>query len=189
MNSSNLESALYDETTDTASDEAKPVAMPYLGESLPVGLVGAATVAAFVLLLDVLSGHPLGTPNALAAGYLRGDMIPLTAPIQPGLVLGYTLLHVATFVFVGAAAVSAEFTLSRAGIAPSIQLVLGTAGLMSGLTVFMITLMSLVGIEAVSGFGLERILSVNAIAALAMAITVHMRGETRRLERAAAERG
>ena len=52
---------------------AEPDAMPYLGAALPVGIVGAAAVAVFMLVLDSLAGRPLATPSALGATILFGS--------------------------------------------------------------------------------------------------------------------
>jgi hypothetical protein len=175
--------------TTRGQETEDAVALPYLSESLPVSFVGAGAVAAFVLMLDTLSGNPLGTPNMLGAAFLRGDTISISAPIQPGLVFGYTLLHIAAFAIVAAAAVSAEFTLSRAKVAPKIQLLAGATGLLLALTAIMGTLMTLLGVDWVSAFGIERLISVNAVAALSMAITVYVRGEGRRLIRSALRTG
>jgi hypothetical protein len=167
----------------TRGAEASAASVPYLGASVPVGLAGASAVALFILLLDSLAGQPLGTPNALGATLLRGEAFDPTAPIRPALVFGYTLLHVATFIAVGAAAVSAEFTMSREGASLPFQLVTGVAGLLIALQSIFLALTLLLDLGWVGGIGFERILAANAIAALTMAITVHLRGEARRLER------
>lgn len=176
-------------TSSTLADDSRTrrtngdaVAMPYLGASIPVGFAGASAVALFILLLDSLSGHPLGTPNALGATLLRGEAFDPTAPIRPALVFGYTLLHIATFVAVAAAAVSAEFTLSRAGASLPFQLVAGVAGLVISLQSIFLALTLLLDLGWVGSIGFERILAANVIAALTMAITVHLRGEARKLE-------
>jgi len=165
--------------TRRANTEA--VTVPYLGASVPVGLAGASAVALFILLLDALAGHPLGTPNALGASLLRGEAFDPTAPIRPALVFGYTLLHVATFICVAAAAVSTEFTLSRSGASLSYQLAAVASGLVVGLQAVFLALSLLLDIGWVGGIGFERIFAANVIAALTMTITVHLRGETRKM--------
>lgn len=162
------------------SEASRPVAMPYLNAAVPVGLVGAGAVALFILILDVVAGQPLGTPNALGATLLRGAPFDASAPIQPGLVFGYTLLHVATFIAVATAAVSAEFTLARAGMPVYQQLVLGVVGLALALQIVFLVLTQLLDLAWVGELGFERILIANLIAAVAMGVTVHLRGETRR---------
>ena len=162
--------------------DADDVTIPYLGASVAVGLAGASAVALFILLLDSLAGHPLGTPNALGATLLRGEAFDPTAPIRPALVFGYTLLHIATFIAVSAAAVSTEFQMSRDGASLPFQLVTGVAGLVIALQGIFLALTFLLDIGWVGSVGFERILAANVIAALTMAITIHLRGEARKLE-------
>jgi hypothetical protein len=158
--------------------------VPYLGAALPVGLVGAASVAIFVLVLDVLAGRPLATPNALGAVLFRGEAFSLDAAIRPAIVFGYTLLHGAAFVTVAAAAVSAEYTLTKNRVSLPIQLVSGIFGLFLGLQGLFVVLTVLLGISWVGELGFERILVGNLIAAFSMALTVYLRGEGRREARA-----
>ena len=157
-----------------------PRALPYLEAAIPVGVAGAVAVAGFVLLVDVLAGHPLGTPNALGATLLRGSAFDPTAPVQPGLVFSYTLLHLATFVAVACAAVSAEFTLSRAGVPLPLQLIGGILGLATSLQAIFLSLTLLLGISWIGSLGFERVFVVNVVAAFSMAIVTYLRGEGRR---------
>jgi len=73
-----------------------------LREGAATGLLGAAGVAAWFLVIDTVAGHPLFTPDAL------GRMLfaplgahPAPGGIHPGIVAGYTLFHCAVFVGVG----------------------------------------------------------------------------------------
>jgi len=145
-----------------------------------VGLVGAASVAAFILILDTVAGYPLGTPSALGVTVFRGEAFDLSAPINAGAVLGYTLLHVAVFVAIGALAVSTEYTLSRSGAPIGRQFLLGITGLFVALQGTFGTLVLLLGIPWVGDLGFERILVGNAIAAFSMALSVYLRGVDRR---------
>jgi len=154
--------------------------MPYLGSALPVGLVGAASVAIFVLVLDALAGRPFATPNALGAVLFRGEAFSLDAPIRPALVFGYTLMHGAAFASVAAAAVSAEYTLTKRRVSLPLQLVSGVVGILLGLQGLFVALAVLLGISWVGELGFERIVVANLIAAFSMALTVHLRGEGRR---------
>lgn len=148
--------------------------LPYLGAALPVGLAGAASLATFLLILDAWAGHPLGTPNLLGAALLRGESLGLDAPIQPGLVLGYSLLHGAAFLAVAAAAVSAEYTLSSRGVPLRVQLVAGFAGLFVALQALFMLLALLLGLSFET-LGIGRIAVANLLAALAMASVVAVR--------------
>ena len=163
-----------------SSEHLDERSMPYLGSALPVGLVGAASVAIFVLVLDALAGRPLATPNALGAVLFRGEAFSLTAPIRPALVFAYTLLHAAAFVTVAAAAVSAEYTLTKRRVSLPIQLVSGVFGLFLGLQGIFVALTVLLEISWIGELGFERIVVANLIAAFSMALTVYLRGQGRR---------
>lgn len=67
---------------------------PVLGEGVRAGLLGAAVVAGWFLVIDAVHGEPLRTPQVLAAAVLgvRDGALP---------VLLYTLLHGAAFVAFG----------------------------------------------------------------------------------------
>jgi hypothetical protein len=145
--------------------------------------VGAAAVAIYVLLLDALAGHAFGTPNALGAVLFRGETFSFGAPIRPSLVLGYTLMHGATFIAIAAAAVSAEFTLSRQGVSLPVQFASGVIGIFVGLQCVFVALSVLLEISWAGQFGFERIVVANSIAAFSMALTVYLRGEGRRAAR------
>lgn len=69
-------------------------------EGVNAGLLGAAGVAGWFLLVDYTSGTPLATPNVLGSALLS---VLGPAAIYPMLVnvLAYTLFHVAAFVAVG----------------------------------------------------------------------------------------
>lgn len=68
------------------------------------GILGALVVAVFFFLVDLVEGTPLWTPTALGSALFRGEALPEQAAWQPGLVLGYTLLHGAVFMAWGALA-------------------------------------------------------------------------------------
>jgi hypothetical protein len=163
--------------------------MPYIGAAVPVGLVGAAFVAVYVLIVDWLAGSPLGTPNALGAALFRGETFALQAPIEPALVFGYTLLHGTAFVVVAAAAVSAEYTLVRRGVSLAVQFAGGLAGLFFGLQAMFLALTVVLDISWAGDLGIGRIVIANAIAAVTMAVTVYLRGHGRQLARGHASAG
>jgi len=166
-----------------AGRSSRDESMPYIGSAVPVGLVGAAFVALYVLIVDWLAGSPLGTPNALGAALFRGETFSLQAPIEPALVFGYTLLHGTAFVVVSAAAVSAEYTLVRRGVSLPVQFAGGIAGLFCGLQAMFLALTLLLDISWAGDLGIGRIIVANAIAAVTMAVTVYLRGHGRQLSR------
>jgi hypothetical protein len=87
--------------------------VPWVTEGVIGGLVGAATIAGFFLLLDLAIGRPLATPNGLGAALFLGAIPPPHEPTQPVLVAGYTVMHGALFVAVGLAAAFELFTGTR----------------------------------------------------------------------------
>lgn len=70
-------------------------------EGLIAGLIGAAAVAAWFLVVDAVAGRLLFTPAALGSALLRGSRTAATVEISAATVLGYTVLHVAAFLVIG----------------------------------------------------------------------------------------
>jgi len=72
-------------------------------EGLIAGLVGAATVALWFLIIDVIQGRPLYTPTVLGAALFgRGAGLPAPdAGPDLGMVLMFTWVHGLAFVVVG----------------------------------------------------------------------------------------
>jgi hypothetical protein len=75
-----------------------------LGEGTVAGLIGAATIALWFLVVDTLRGHPLHTPSLLGTALFRGrDALasPETLAISPLMVVLFTLVHGLIFVVIG----------------------------------------------------------------------------------------
>ena len=70
-------------------------------EGIVVGLLGAAVVAAWYFVFDMAAGQPFRTPNVLGKMVFRGDLQPGVREIVPGIVAGYTVLHLLMFAVVG----------------------------------------------------------------------------------------
>ena len=88
-------------------------------EGITTGFLGAAAVALWFLVVDLLRGQPLHTP-ALLGAVVSGAADPLAAADAPGrlgLVVLYTVLHVLAFSVVGIIAV---FVVHRAERAPAL---------------------------------------------------------------------
>jgi F0F1-type ATP synthase membrane subunit c/vacuolar-type H+-ATPase subunit K len=84
-----------------------------LRDGVVAGLVGAASVAAWFFVLDVLNGRPFFTPAVLGAAVLRlfdgaygGRGLPIHVAV-------YTVIHVALFVALGIAAAAATNAMER----------------------------------------------------------------------------
>ena len=69
-------------------------------EGFVSGVIGASAVALWFLVIDVMNGHPLHTPQLLGAAVLSVT----GAHFGDGLVIpvvGYTIIHYAAFVLTG----------------------------------------------------------------------------------------
>lgn len=73
-------------------------------EGIFCGIVGAAALALWFLIVDIVAGHPLRTPAALGAGLFRG-LRAADAATTPGgtaaMILGYTVFHLLVFMVAG----------------------------------------------------------------------------------------
>jgi len=80
-----------------------------LREGFIAGCVGAAAVALWFLLIDVLNGRAFFTPAMLGGAVFFGDQPPHVV-VEFSRIVGYTMIHVSAFVVVGciAAALAAE---------------------------------------------------------------------------------
>lgn len=85
---------------------ASEVAAVY-AEGIAAGLVGAATIAAWFLILDAIKGRPFYTPTVLGTALFRGGAglaTPETLPVDFEMVLSFTWVHVLAFLLIGVAA-------------------------------------------------------------------------------------
>lgn len=76
-------------------------------EGLRAGLVGAATIAVWFLILDVVQGKPFFTPTVLGTALFRGGeglAAPETLPASFEMVVTFTWVHVLAFILIGMAA-------------------------------------------------------------------------------------
>jgi uncharacterized membrane protein len=72
-----------------------------LKEGTIVGVLGAVTVAAWYLFLDVGGGQPLRTPSLLGQIVLFRNFDPITDRIVTSAVIGYTIVHFLVFIGLG----------------------------------------------------------------------------------------
>ena len=74
---------------------------PLLHDGIIAGLIGAAAIAVWFLIVDTIAGHPFRTPAALGNGLL--DVFGPTDATDSMLtfVLVYTIFHFGAFMFVG----------------------------------------------------------------------------------------
>ena len=111
-------------------------------EGIMAGTWGAATIILWFLLLDVLAGHPLYTPNALGTALFQGGggrVPPAHLKLSLGIVVAFTVLHWLAFVLTGALA---SWLLARAEHNPNLGFgvllffVLLTGGFVGGAMMF-----------------------------------------------------
>ena len=81
-----------------------------LREGIIAGLIGAAAVALWFLVVDVIAGRPFFTPAMLGSAVFWGVHDPAQVAIEYSRIIGYTMIHVSAFVVVGtiAAVLAAE---------------------------------------------------------------------------------
>lgn len=86
------------------SERRGPDPSAYRRHGILAGLFGAALLAAWFAILDLLRGHPLATPTLLARALLSGGMDGATATtVEPslGLTLVFTAVHALAFAAIG----------------------------------------------------------------------------------------
>ena len=72
-----------------------------VGEGFVAGLIGAAAVAAWFLLVDIVSGQAFYTPAMLGSALFQGLRDPTEVEVTFQAVILYTMLHILAFVMVG----------------------------------------------------------------------------------------
>ena len=75
-------------------------------EGIVAGLIGAATIAVWFFILDVIQGRPLYTPTILGTALFRGGKglaSPESLPVSFEMVLGFTWVHGLVFIVFGGA--------------------------------------------------------------------------------------
>lgn len=89
-------------TVDALPDPARDAARLYQ-EGMIAGVIGAATVALWFLLLDSAAGRPLYTPTVLGTAIFRRAALasPETLSVSMEMVLMFTWIHVLVFAALG----------------------------------------------------------------------------------------
>lgn len=152
-------------------------ANPWVIHGIAAGVVGAAVIALFFLLIDAVAGHAFWTPAALGAAVFQGRSLEPGDPLSPALVVAYTVLHGGAFVVAGLAT---SFALlgHRREIQPLRGSLLLATLLFVALEIFFLGFFiffgSSVATELITDLGPGRVSVANALAALAMAGTLVM---------------
>jgi hypothetical protein len=97
----------HSDTATTASSSRATDLSAVFQQGIVAGLIGAATIAVWFLILDTVSGRPLYTPTVLGTALFRGGeglATPESLPISMEMVLMFTWVHALVFAMVGGAA-------------------------------------------------------------------------------------
>ena len=134
-------------------------------EGVIAGLLGGLAVAVWFLVIDWIAARLLFTPGALGSALFLGATSPESVQATAPVIIGYTLLHFAAFVFLG---VLFSAMVTRAERTPALLL-----GLVLLLVTFETLLLGLVAIIAAWLLGVLawwNIALANIIAALVMGL-------------------
>lgn len=134
-----------------------------LREGLVSGLLGAAVVAVWFLLLDGLFRQPLFTPGALGSLLFHGAASPEGVRLTSATVWGYTVVHVAAFLLFGMV-ISA--LVAQADRTPSF--IFGVLLLGVVFEVFFVVMVASLGTWVLEEFAWWSVLGGNLLAALSM---------------------
>jgi hypothetical protein len=151
----------------------------WIFDGIASGVLGAAVIALFFLMIDVANGRPLWTPAALGSAIFLGEPLEVGADPTYALVVGYTMLHGAAFVSIGLMASFVLGFLSRLG--PSTGLAVAGA-LFLGFEAFFLTFIGMMAPQFLEAFGVGRIAMANLIAAAFMAALLVRRPFQRRVK-------
>ncbi|HLK12802.1 MAG TPA: hypothetical protein VKW76_15620 [Candidatus Binatia bacterium] len=83
-----------------------PVEVTTYAEGVLVGLAGAAAIALWFLLIDVVQGRPLYTPTVLGTALFRGGRgldDPASLAVSLEMVISFTWIHALIFLLIGMA--------------------------------------------------------------------------------------
>src|SRR5262245_22302918 len=93
-----------DQVDTSPAESVTPRRVRLTAEGVTAGLLGGATLAVWVLVLDSIYGHPLYTPTVLGSAIFRpGAPIspPEVLPASLPLVLLFTAIHGVAFIAIG----------------------------------------------------------------------------------------
>lgn len=143
---------------------------PWMPNGIVAGVIGAAVVALFFLVVDVVAAEPFRTPSALGSQLFLGEPLAPKAAPQPVLVLGYTAMHGVVFACAG---LMGAFALlgnrRRVGNLTGLAL---AGGIFAGLEIFFLAFAGLLAPQLISEFGFGMIATANLLAAGAMSASL-----------------
>jgi hypothetical protein len=145
-------------------------AIPWVGAGIAAGVIGGGTVALFFLVFDVLAGRPLWTPYWLGSSIILGREPGAGSPIDPVLVIGYTVVHGGVFVAVGMLAAFELLTGTKLpGRSRGTRAILLTILLFVAFEALFLAVAGIAAPNALAVLGGLRVSAANALAAAAMA--------------------
>lgn len=154
--------SLGTDTQPPARQDAAPGGS-LLREGAIVGILGAAAVAIWFVILDAARGQVLFTPAALGSALFLGADSPAAAQVTPGMIAAFTLVHTGAFILIGIAA-----TAIVRGIRQHPPLVLGAILLFVTLETFFIGLIAITATWLVDALTWWSIAFANLLAAVVM---------------------
>ncbi len=143
---------------------------PVLYDGVITGVVGAAVVAIWFLLIDMMTSTPFATPAALGSAVLLGASNPGEIQFRLGVILAYSFLHLGAFLAVGItfawlahrAKQTAGFWLRGVAVLVLLEgLFLGTVEIMSGWVLgevgwWVVLIANVLAVAAMGGWILRR---------------------------------
>jgi hypothetical protein len=140
-----------------------------LREGIITGLVGAGAVALWFLLIDLIGGRLFFTPAALGSALFLGARGVAEVDMSLGVIVGYTLVHVAAFIAVGclAALVAAKAEQE------SEVILLGAILLFVTFEAFFVGMLAILSNWLVAELSVWSIAAANLIAALSMGVYLY----------------
>jgi hypothetical protein len=139
-------------------------------EGAIAGLIGAAAVAAWFLVIDVVDGAPLQTPTVLWAVLFGGVRDASALTVGAGPVVAYTIVHGLAFVLFGIAA-----ALLLAGAEREPAMLLALLIFFAAFEVFFLALVAFWALPVLGVLAWWEILAGNLVASCAMLYYFHRR--------------
>jgi len=166
-------------TSELAEQDLREVLQRHqvVREGVISGLIGAAAVALWFLAIDVVQDRPFFTPAALGSALFLGARGAEEVEVTGGIVVGYTILHVTAFLFVGLVAAA---LLRAAERHPPV--LLGIVLLFVTFEVFFFGLIVIVASWLLDALAEWTVLVANFVAAVAMGAYLVRRHPTLRHE-------
>ncbi|HEX9565744.1 MAG TPA: hypothetical protein VF981_17315 [Gemmatimonadaceae bacterium] len=140
---------------------AEPRSHGAVREGVIAGTVGAATVALWFLVVDIIAGQPLYTPTSLGTAVM--NLFEWTAQSTAVPVVLYTVFHVGAFALIGTIAVAFVHLAQR-----DVSLLLGLVILFVAFEIGFYLLVLVLDISLLGSLAWKQIAPANLLAALFM---------------------